>query len=155
MKFMKMLKRSFSMLLILIVSLTVISQNIMAATTGFKPNFTIISQGSILINLDSKQVIYEKNADKKMYPASLTKIMTAIVVVENVQDLDKTTATAKSSNFDEFVGIDISTSNIKAGEVMSVRNLLYCLLLESANEGSNILADQVAGSQQKFVEMMN
>ena len=63
-----------------------------AAAISYEPDFTPTSKAVYLENLDTGLILYEKNADEKMYPASLTKIMTAIVVLENVKDLDGETA---------------------------------------------------------------
>ena len=60
-----------------------------AAAISYEPDFTLTSKAVYLENLDTGLVLYEKNADQQMYPASLTKIMTAILVLENVKDLDQ------------------------------------------------------------------
>ncbi|MGN0674246.1 MAG: hypothetical protein ACI4KG_00700, partial [Oscillospiraceae bacterium] len=67
-----------------------IFSQVYASAVTFTPNFTVSSEAAVLINLDKDVVVYEKNPTKKMYPASLTKIMTAIVVLDNVKDLDNT-----------------------------------------------------------------
>lgn len=61
-----------------------------AEAITFTPNFTISSEAAVMINLDKDVTVYEKNPNKKMYPASLTKIMTALIVLDNVEDLDNT-----------------------------------------------------------------
>ena len=75
---------------------------IRASAVTFTPNFTVSSEAAVLINLDKDIVVYEKNPTKKMYPASLTKIMTAIVVLDNVSDLDKTEYEAPLAVFDDL-----------------------------------------------------
>ena len=109
----------------------------------------------LLLNLDSNTVIFDKNADKVTAPASLTKITTAILTIENCQDLDAV-VTVKQSSIDAIAGTNSSTAGLLAGEELTVRQLLYCLLVRSANEAAVILADYSGGgSVPAFVQMMN
>ena len=108
---------------------------------------------AILVDASDGHEIYGKNADVKKYPASITKLMTALVVMDNVTDLNEV-VTANESAFKGLSSAG-STVGIKAGEKMSVDNLLICMLVASANEAANILAEHVAGSVPVFVEMMN
>lgn len=150
-KIIKKLTAFFGVFVITAISLA----SSVSAQTGYQPDFEVTAEGAILVNLDSNQVIYEKNPDKRTPPASLSKVMTAILILENVEDIQNTTYTAKASQFEEFEGIPISHADIKAGEVMTVENLLYCLLLQSANEGANVLAEGLSGSNEAFVQKMN
>ena len=109
-----------------------------------------------MINLDKDVVVYSKNADKKMYPASLTKIMTAMVVLDNVEDLDNTKFEAPLVVFDELYGQGASSVGLSRGEITTVTDLLYSLMLKSACESAGILAYHVGGeSITNFVSMMN
>lgn len=109
----------------------------------------------LLMSLDNRAVIFDKNADQKAAPASLTKITTAILVLENCKNLDEV-ITVKQSSIDAISGTNSSTAGLMPGEQISIRNLLYCLLVKSANEAAVILADYVGGgSVSKFVDMMN
>ena len=109
----------------------------------------------LLMSLDNGAVIFDKNADQKAAPASLTKITTAILVLENCKNLDEV-ITVKQSSIDAISGTNSSTAGLMPGEQISIRNLLYCLLVKSANEAAVILADYVGGgSVSKFVDMMN
>lgn len=122
----------------------------------FTPNFTISSEAAVMINLDKDVVVYSKNADKKMYPASLTKIMTAMIVLDNVADTDNTSFEAPLSVFDELYGQNASAVGLSRGEIVTVTDLLYSLMLKSACESAGILAYHVGGeSQANFVDMMN
>lgn len=122
----------------------------------YTPSFNLTSEGIYLVNTDSDTVIYSKNANERMAPASLTKIMTAIVIMENVEDLDAVTATAEQWMFDEFYGLNISNAGIVAGETMTMRQLLYCMLLQSANEAAVVAAYEVGNqSVDHFIDMMN
>ena len=98
------------------------------------------------------KIIYEKNAHEKMYPASTTKILTALVVMEKCNLTDKAVA---SKNAIDLVPDGYSNANIKVGEELSIKDLLYALLIPSANEAANILAEHVSGSVESFAELCN
>ncbi len=122
----------------------------------FTPNFTITSEAAVMINLDKDVVVYTKNPDKKMYPASLTKIMTAMIVLDNVEDTDNTSFEAPLVVFDELYGQNASAVGLSNGEIVTVTDLLYSLMLKSACESAGILAYHVGGeSISNFVDMMN
>ena len=110
----------------------------------------------ILVDGDNHEVLYEFHARERMYPASTTKIMTSLVVLDAVESgqlsLD-TQVTASAQAVD--LPWNSSTAGIKAGETLSVLDLLYCDLLPSGNEACNILAEAVAGTQAEFVARMN
>lgn len=122
----------------------------------FEPDFEINSQSAYMVNRDNGEVVYEKNKDQKLYPASLTKIMTAIVAIENVPDLDNTMVTVPSYIFDEFYGVDVSNADIRRDEIVPMKDLIYALLMQSACEAGSTIADYVGqGNMQKFTSMMN
>ena len=79
------------------------------------------------------KILYEKNSKEKMFPASTTKILTALVVMENCELTDMVTI---SKNAIDLVPSDYSNARLKAGEELSVKDLLYCLLIPSANEAA-------------------
>lgn len=112
---------------------------------------------AILVDAKHGDVLYEKAAHEKAYPASITKVMTALLVLEAL-DSGKLTPdqliTADETSQNDMVH-DASTAGIKPGHALSVTDLMYCLLLPSANEASNILAVAVDGSIQGFVDHMN
>lgn len=108
-----------------------------------------------LFSADDGTVISEKNIDKQAAPASITKIVTAMVTLENCADLDAI-VTVPSYTIRLLDGTNSSTAGILVGEQMSVRDLLFCLLVYSANDAANVLADYVGGgSIETFVGMMN
>lgn len=111
------------------------------------------AEAALLVSPDSGMVLYEKNADERRYPASTTKIMTALIVLENVDDLSET-VTSQASDF-ETLDADSSIAGIKEGETVTVEDLLYGLMLPSGNEAAYMLARHVAGSYEAFVDMMN
>lgn len=117
----------------------------------------IAAKAALLVEQDTGAILYAENAHQREYPASITKIMTALLVLEAVDRGEmslqqKVTVKASSLvNLDE----DGSTAGIVAGEVLSVEDLLYCMLVVSANETCNILADELSGSISAFVDLMN
>ena len=129
---------------------TAANANVIAAAADAP---TVTAEAALLVSPDSGMVLYEKNADERRYPASTTKIMTALLVLENVTDLSET-VTAEASDF-EHVTSDSSNAGIKEGEVVSVEDLLYALMLPSANEAAYMLARHVGGTWENFVDMMN
>lgn len=112
----------------------------------------IACKAALLADPVSGKVFYEKNAHEKMYPASTTKILTALVVLENC-DLNETVTV--SQNAIDLVPWDGSSAYLKAGEKFSVYVLLQALLIRSANEAANALAEYVSGSVDAFVELCN
>ncbi len=105
-------------------------------------------------SLDRGTVIFNKNSKKKTAEASLTKITTAMVVLENCKDLN-TTVIATQEVLDTLAGTNSSTAGITAGEELTVHELLSLMLIKSANEAASILADYVGGDIDTFVGMMN
>lgn len=108
----------------------------------------IQASSAILVDADTGQVLYERSADTLRAPASTTKIMTAILLLENTKPADVLIASKRAS---ETGG---SSLNLKAGERITARDMLYALMLRSANDGCVVVAERVAGSEQKFAEMM-
>ena len=108
----------------------------------------------LLVNTDNETVILDKNADKRSAPASLTKIVTCMLVLENCPDLS-VQVTCKRECLNGLYAMNAATAGIVAGESLSIENLLYCLMLPSAADAANILADYVGGSIDNFVVMMN
>ena len=112
---------------------------------------------AILVDGDHGDVLFEKNGYEKMYPASITKIMTSLLVLEAIEDGQLTLDTPITASETAIAAItaDSSTQNIQPGEILTVEQLLYCDLVASANEACNILAETVAGSISAFVDLMN
>lgn len=146
------IRRFFSFFL-LFALLTVFYPAPAAALEDFAPR----AEAAYLINMDSGDVLYDYNGNQKVYPASITKVMTALLVLEAMQQGSLTQDQILTCSESALQGLSAagSTQNIKAGEQMSIKELLYCLLVPSANEASNILAEAVSGSVSSFVELMN
>jgi D-alanyl-D-alanine carboxypeptidase (penicillin-binding protein 5/6) len=119
---------------------------------GFEPSCAAVE----LVNLDTGTVVYQKNPDERREPASLTKIMTYIIVSEHVKDLQGTQVTVSKEVVDRLLGTGSSMSGIRAGSVLTVYQLLNCMMVPSGNDAALVLADYVGGgSVEKFVDLMN
>lgn len=112
------------------------------------------SSNAILVRLDNHSVLMQKNSKEKIYPASLTKIMTAIVAIESLPDL-QTKVDLPNSMFQKLYKADASMAGFKPDEKVRAIDLLYGVMLPSGAECCIGLADHIAGSEQKFVELMN
>lgn len=121
------------------------------------PPITIDSTASLLVDMETDQILHEENADEVRYPASITKVMTALLTLEAISRGELTMDTMVTAAPEALTDIsdDSSTANIVAGEEISVHDLLYCLLVVSANEAANILAMAVSGDIPTFVDLMN
>jgi len=122
-------------------------------STGFGvlEGFTTTAKAAALYDLNSDSLIYSKEIDKQIYPASLTKLMTCLIAVEYLEMDDMVTASATAIQaVDEW-----DRTGILVGETMPLFDMLHYVLLESANEGCNVIAEAVAGDIPSFVEMMN
>lgn len=151
-----MVKKYISKILICFLTLFYFSAlNFTSAATynvGFEPSCYAL----LLYNLDSDCVIYARNQAEKVPPASITKIMTYIVVVENVQDIENTMVEIKKEIIDKLLGTGSSMSNLKAGERYSINQLLHCMMIKSGNDAALTLADYIGnGNIENFVSMMN
>ena len=122
-----------------------------------EPELVIAAKHAILVDATHGEILFEQSAHDKAYPASTTKIMTALIVLDAVDDGTITLDQMVTCPPEALEGLSIygSTQNIKAGETMSVQDLLYCLMLPSANEAGNILAYAVSGDIPSFVQQMN
>ena len=150
---MRKLKTVASLLLaVVITGLSAITP----AFADYDPGFDVDAEAVYFINLDTGKVIYEKDADKKVYPASTTKIMTALLALENIPDLDTPQIELKLYIQNALSGTGASLAGILRGETFTPRELLYAALLPSGNEAAMMLGDYVGdGSLDYFAEMMN
>lgn len=112
----------------------------------------LISKSAILIDTKTGKILYAKNEDQKMYPASTTKIMTAILTLENCNLDDLVTV-----SYDTVISIPegYTSASLQIGEQLTVEQLLQLLLVYSANDAANALAEHIGGSVSSFVSMMN
>lgn len=115
-------------------------------------NLNIYSNYVLMIDAKSGNIIYEKNSQAKLYPASTTKILTAILVLEKcyLNELVTVSSSALSA-----VPSSYTTASLHVGEQLRVEDLLYLMLIPSANDAANVLAEHVSGSIPAFAELMN
>lgn len=115
-------------------------------------SITVEARAALLADLDTDTFLLSQNIDEKMYPASLTKIMTVLLAIENGNLDDELTATESALS-----GLSIYGSSVylQEGEVMTLRDLLYCTMVASANEACNVIAEYISGSVSSFVDLMN
>lgn len=118
-----------------------------------KPTFPIPrAKAALLYDLKGSRIIYESNKSERLYPASLTKIMTALIVLEkgNLKD----TVTVSENSLSDITYLH-SKLGLKAGEEISVESLMTALLVASANDAANVLAEYISGDIRTFVDLMN
>ena len=146
-----MLKRAFSILVAILIILTI---PIFQVNAQYAPNEGIYSQCALLINLDTDKIIYEKNADKHMPPTAFNKVMTAMLAFENTEDINTKMVTVSDTILDDK-NLVYNSSGIVAGEQISMKDLLYNILVGSANDCCSVIAEEIGGTQSNFAKMMN
>lgn len=111
------------------------------------------SEAGIVMDLDSGAVLFAQNIHVQEYPASITKLLTALVVVENASMDEQVTF-----SHDAVYNVESGSGNklqLEEGDVLSVKDCLYVMLLQSSNQAANALAEHVGGSREAFADMMN
>lgn len=150
------MKKKLVCLFSLFFVLCVVCPFVTVSAATYHIDFDTNSKGIILVNLDSETVVYEKNPDMRLEPASCTKIMTFIIAYEQISDLDGTNITVKPEVLKTLDGTGSSTAGLKAGETFTAMQMLYCMMLPSGNDASVVLADYVSnGDMSKFIDLMN
>ena len=146
---MKFIKKFCVCLFILLSFNFVLIYNVNASDENI-PN--IESPAALLMDLNTGKILYEKNINKKMYPASLTKVMTAILTLENCELNEVATV-----SYDAVMSITSGyvTANLQIGEEVTVEQLLYVLMVGSANDAAVVLAEHISGSVEDFADLMN
>ena len=139
------MKRPLTLLLVIVFTLS----SVRAA-----PQPALISPSAILMERDSGEIIYSKDADKKLPPASVTKVMTLLLVMESID--------SKQISYDDIVTVSEHAASmggsqvfLKAGEQMSVRDLLKATIIASGNDSAVALAEHISGSEEAFIDKMN
>lgn len=119
---------------------------------GWPAGPQIEAQAAVLMDLNTEAILYSKNADTQLYPASITKLLTCLLGCENL-DMNAQVTLSQQAAY----GIEAGSSTIygDAGEVFTVEQCLMGLMLESANEMALAIGEEVSGSVKKFVELMN
>ena len=129
-----------------LLALFFVSNCYISTTMAFESS----AKSAIVMESQSKRVLFGKNFNQKLPMASTTKIMTAITAIENCQDLDQKFEISKKA-----VGVPGTSLYMKEGDIYSTRELLYALMLISGNDASVAIAEHVAGSTSEFVTKMN
>lgn len=139
-------KKFFYVLFLIFLVQLLINQSVLA------DELPIYSPAAILIDAKSGDVFYEKNSNSLMYPASTTKVLTAIIALESCSLDEKVTA-----GYDAVASIKSGYTNAKIQpyEQLTMEDLLYALLLKSGNEAANIIAEHIGGSIENFANLMN
>ena len=136
--------------LLLLLSLNIVFSSFVNADEESLPD--ISSPSALLMDYSSGKILYEKNINEKRYSASLTKIMTAIIVLENCELSDTATV-----SYDAVMSLSSGyvTANLQVGEELTVEQLLYVLMVGSSNDAAIVLAEHVSGSVENFATLMN
>lgn len=122
------------------------------STAGWPDGPRVGAAGAVIMDADSGEILYGKNIYKHLYPASITKLMTALLAYENLDLADHITFSENA-----VYGIEIGSSNIgmDVGQSITVEEALYGLLIASANEVAIALGEKVSGSEKDFADLMN
>ena len=121
-------------------------------TVKFSDEFD--AQNALLICCDDNKIIAGRKENEKMYPASLTKVMTLIVAVENCKDLSET-VTITEDMVDPMLELDASMAGFQPGDTFALEDVLYGMILNSGADAALAAAKHIAGSEEAFVELMN
>ena len=135
-------------------ALTVISLTVPVSAADYTADVKLYSTVDLLINTDSNAVIIDKNADKQIDPSGLTKIMTALVVLQNEKDLSRK-VTVSGASLESLYGTGCVMSGLQDGEVISVHDLLCCMLIPGGNDAALVLANEYGKGIDGFVAKMN
>lgn len=142
--------KKFCVCLFLLLILSTLFSPFVNANEEATPD--VSSPAALLMDSASGKILYEKNMNEKRYPASLTKVMTAIVALENcnLEDIATVSYDAVMSLSSGYV-----TANLQIGEELTVEQLLYVLMVGSSNDAAIVLAEHVSGSVEEFSKLMN
>ncbi len=144
------MKKITSCIMIMLILLSALS---VSAAPKSEDKLAKHAKTAVVIDMTSDYVLFEKDMHKKMFPASMTKLMTAIVTVEN-KSMDDTTVVTESA-IGDINKYESTNVDLNAGDVLTVDELMHALLIPSANDAANVLAEFVGGSEEEFVKMMN
>lgn len=145
------MKRILSFILSINLIFILVPGTVLAAPS-WPSAVSIEADGGILMEAQTGTVLFAKNEDQPYYPASITKILTALIVLEHCS-LDEEVTFSHDDVYNVEAGS--STAGIDEGDVLTVRDCLYALMLASANESANALACHVSGSREAFAELMS
>lgn len=139
------------LLLFTLIFTLIFSTTVFAAAD--KP-LELIGKAAISVDMDTNEIIYTKNIDNKMYPASITKLITALLLAENKASTDNLIYTETAKKQPPY-SYNLNVHPIAVGDTMSADNVMDALLLYSGNDIAYMIADNVGGDTAKFAKMMN
>ena len=154
MEFLKKGKKTIAIIMTLVVVLTgmyICAQRHGDVMWTSAPDFSISAGQAILVDGDTGRVLYEKAADQRAYPASTTKIMTALLTLEILEKYLTVLSTRRLRSRAEAEGVEGSSLYLKAGEKISIEDLLYGMMLVSGNDSAVALSCIIGGTQQHFI----
>ncbi|MDO4939284.1 MAG: D-alanyl-D-alanine carboxypeptidase family protein [Lachnospiraceae bacterium] len=147
------MKRLSSILICITIVFSLTFQAVASPKWAEYPPQEVQAEGACLMDARSGAVLYGKNMHSHYFPASITKILTALVVLENCDNLEETLVFSHRAVYD--VEANSSSAGYDEGDEVTVRTALYAMLLASANEAANALAEYVGGTIEGFCDMMN
>ena len=146
------MKKTVIFLLTSIIFLSILTP--MTCFAEYNDSLDIRADIACMICMDNDEAVFNKNYNKRTAPASLTKIMTALVALDKCEDLT-VPVTISQYALDSLIGTDSSTAGLLPGEKVTMYDLLNCLMVKSANEAAIAIAEYVGGSVPAFLELMN
>ena len=146
--------RRLSYIIVSLIMVLTMSSITAFARPDWPTDTGVQSEAGIVMDMDSGAVLFAQNIHEQKIPASITKLLTALVVIENCYDLDDKV----TFSHDAVYNVESGSGNklaLEEGDVLSVRECLYVMLLQSSNQAANALAEYIGGSRSGFVDMMN
>lgn len=146
-----------SLLLSLICMLSVLSPVAWASSSEIVDSMSVNAGAALLVDLDTDTVLFGQEQDKVIYPASTTKVLTALIVLQRIEagELSLDTVVTCSNTFRKTLTYSAAGVDLQPGEEISIESLLYCLLLPSACDAANVLAETISGDLESFSQTMN
>lgn len=146
-----------SLLLSFFIISSILSPGAYASSSEIVDSMSVNAGAALLVDLDTDTVLFGQDQDKVIYPASTTKVLTALIVLQQIEagELSLNTTVTCSNTFRKTLTYDAAVVNLQPGEQMSVESLLYCLLLPSACDAANVLGEAVSGDLESFAQEMN
>ena len=149
-----MLKKLFLIIFTFIIAFSVLS--VPFSVSAYEVSgFDITAKAGLLVSTDTNKVLYENNIDMKVYPASITKIMTAVLILESEKYNPDEKIAMTEEALDLVLGTGSSVSNIKKGEEFTQLDLVHLVLMASFGDATYLAAQYYGGSVEDFVNMMN
>lgn len=145
------------LLLTLLFILSALSPMAWASSSEIVDSMSVNAGAALLVDLDTDTVLFGQEQDKVIYPASTTKVLTALIVLQRIEagELSLDTTVTCSKTFQKTLTYDAAVVDLQPGEQISIESLLYCLLLPSACDAANVLGEAVSGDLESFSQEMN